>query len=259
MSKKHAGVVQKQFTKTVDAFSKFATRDTPEILAERVAIAKPLPHEITLDVACGPGTLVLALAPHVRFARGVDLTHAMLRQAAAFQAERQIANACFDQGESERLPYPDATFDLVTCQFALHHMVRPEATIREMSRVSKAGGRVLIADTVGPESDEKWELHNRVETIRDPSHVASLRLTTYLKIFEEIGLSIGRQNVKPRPRSFHAWMLRAGVEPSNSRYQETLRLIEEAIPGDRAGFAARYDAGELTIVHYEGMFLLGRQ
>ncbi len=259
MSKKHAGIVQKQFTKTAEAFSTFATRDTPEMLAERVAFAKPQPDEIALDVACGPGTLVFAMAPHVHFARGIDLTHAMLRQALAFQAQLRITNACFDQGECERLPYPDAAFDLIMCQFALHHMPRPEAAIEEMKRVSKAEGRLLIADTLGPESDEKWELHNRIEVMRDPSHAASLRLTTFLKLFEEHGLSVLRQTLKPRPRSFHRWMLRAGVEASNRRYQEARRLIEEAIPGDRAGFSAQYDGDDLTIVHYEGMFLLGQQ
>ncbi len=259
MSKKHAGIVQKQFTRTVDAFSKFATRDTPEMLADRVRFANPQPEEIVLDVACGPGTLVLALAPRVRFARGIDLTYAMLCQAAASRLERNIPNVCFDQGDGERLPYPAAAFDLVTCQFALHHMPRPEAALKEMGRVTRARGRLLIADTLGPESDEKWDLHNRIETIRDPSHTASLRLTTFLKLFEETGMSVARQTTKPRPRSFHRWMLRAGVEPSNPRYQQTRKLIEEAMPGDRAGFAARSDGDDLIITHYEGMFLLGRR
>jgi ubiquinone/menaquinone biosynthesis C-methylase UbiE len=256
---KHNTIIQKQFAKTAEAFSDFATRDTDDVLSERVEFVKPQAGELALDVACGPGTLVLAIAPRVRFARGVDLTHEMLLRAIALQRERGITNACFDEGEAERLPYPDAAFDLITCQFALHHVLKPEAVVKEMIRVTKPEGRLLIADTLGPESDEKWELHNRIEILRDRSHVASLRLTSFLKLFEELELFPARQTTKPRLRSFHRWMLRAGLEPSHPRYQQTRKLIEDAIPGDRAAFAAQPDGDDLIITHHEGMFLLGKQ
>jgi ubiquinone/menaquinone biosynthesis C-methylase UbiE len=256
MSKKHNSIVQRQFSKTADAFTTFATRDTDEMLLDRVEFAKPQADEMALDVACGPGTLVLELAVRTRFARGIDLTHVMLVRALALRAERHITNAYFDQGEAERLPYADAAFDLVTCQFALHHMLKPAEALKEMARVIKPEGRILIADTLGPESDEKWELHSHIENVRDPSHVASLRLTSFLGMFEKMGLFPARQTSKPRLRSFDRWMLRAGIEPSHPRYQETRALIEDAISGDRAGFAAQHDGDELTIIHQEGMFLL---
>jgi len=96
MSKKHKEAVQRQFTKTAEAFSKVAVRDTPELVAEKVEFARPQVTDFALDVACGPGTFVLALAPRVHFAHGLDLTEEMLRQARTFQQERQIANACFE-------------------------------------------------------------------------------------------------------------------------------------------------------------------
>ena len=54
MSKKHTEAVQRQFTKTAEAFSTFAMRDTPEVLKEKVDFAKPLPTDAALDIACGP-------------------------------------------------------------------------------------------------------------------------------------------------------------------------------------------------------------
>lgn len=256
MSKKHRAAVQKQFTKTRDAFADFAVRDSADIVAERVEFAKPDPASLTLDVACGPGTLALAFAPRVRFARGIDVTAPMLVRAREFQRERHIANACFDQGEAEQLPYPDGAFDLVSCQFAFHHMPKPEAALREMTRVARPGGRVLVVDTLGPESEEKWGLHNRIDVLRDPSHTASLRLTTLLRMFEAEGLTILRQSLKRRPRPFDQWMLRAGLEPRDARYAEARKLIEDSIPGDRAGLSPTVTGGTLTIVHYEGSFLL---
>src|SRR5215470_14452432 len=97
MSKKHKEAVKKQFTKTAEAFSTYAVRDGPEVLAEKVEFIKPQPADLALDVACGPGALVLALAPRVRFARGIDLTEEMLRRARRLQFERNVLNAAFDR------------------------------------------------------------------------------------------------------------------------------------------------------------------
>ena len=259
MSKKHKEAVQKQFAKTVEAFAKFAVRDSANVLAEKVEFAKPQPGDFALDVACGPGAFALALAPRVKFSRGIDLTHEMILQARAFQNERNISNAAFDEGEAEQLPYPDGIFDLVTCQCSFHHIPKPEMALKEMVRVAKPQGRLAIIDTLGPESDSKFELHNRIECLRDPSHTLSLRLTTYLAMIERNGLEILHQSLKRRKRSFNQWMLRAGLEPKHKRYAETRKLLEESVRGDRAGFSAQPQGEDILIVHNEGMFLLTRK
>ncbi|MGH9405974.1 MAG: class I SAM-dependent methyltransferase [Terriglobia bacterium] len=259
MPSKHKTLVQKQFTKTCDAFSQFAVRDSADVVAERVVFANPQADDIALDVACGPGAIVLALAPRVRLGRGIDLTHAMLVRAARLQAELQIVNAAFDEGDAEQLPYPDHSFTLVSCQFAFHHMPRPSAVLREMLRVARPEARLLLVDSISPESDEKGELFNRIEIIRDPSHTSTLRWTDFLKLFESLHLEIVRQGLKRRARSFNDWMLRAGLEPSALRYAEARRLIESSAVGDGAGFSPQIEGGELTIFHHEGMFLLRRR
>jgi len=258
MSKKHKETVQKQFTRTADAFAKFAVRDSPEVLAEKVEFAKPQAHELVLDVACGPGAFVLAVAPRVTFAAGIDLTPEMLRRARQFQAERQILNAVFTCADADHIPFPDACFDLVTCQHAFHHITRPELVLTEMIRVTKPEGRLLILDPLAPESDSKFELFNHIERLRDPSHTSSLRLTTFLSMFEEHGLEVFRQSLRRRQRSFNQWMRRAGLEPRQKRYAETRRQMEESMPGDKAGFSARADGDDIQIIHNEGMFLARR-
>jgi ubiquinone/menaquinone biosynthesis C-methylase UbiE len=257
MSKRHKDTVQKQFTKTAEAFSTFAQRDTPDILAEHVAFTKPQPTDLALDVACGPGALVLALAPRVRFARGVDLTEAMLGHALKFQAERHVANACFERADAEQLPYPNAAFDLVTCRFTFHHLNKPAIVLKEMHRVTKPEGRLAIIDSVAPEIDSKFEYHNRIERLRDPSHTESLRLTTFLALFDDHGLEVQRQAIRRRTRSFNQWMRRAGLEASDKRYQEARKLMEESVAGDRGGYSPRAEGDDILIVHPEAMFLLG--
>jgi ubiquinone/menaquinone biosynthesis C-methylase UbiE len=259
MSKKHKEAVQKQFTKTAEAFSTFAVRDTPEILLEKVEFAKPQATDLVLDVACGPGAFALAVAPRVTFVYGVDLTVEMLRRSRAFQTEKQISNAAFAGGDAEQLPFPDGTFDLVSCQCSFHHLPKPALVLREMNRVAKPEGRLVLMDPLAPESDPKYELYNRIEKLRDPSHALTLRLTDYLRLFDAEGLEVLRQSLRRRPRSFHQWMVRAGLNPGSKRYVETRKLLEDSMAGDRAGFSAQAQGDDIQIVHNEEMFLLARK
>jgi len=251
--------VQAQFTRTAEAFARYATRDTPGMLAERLQFAALAPGDLILDVACGPGAFTLAAARQVRFARGVDLTIAMLQQARAFQQERQTLNVFFDCAEAERLPYANRTFDFVTCQFAFHHMPCPEATLSEMVRVAKTRGRVYLVDSVGPEDASTAELHNHIERLRDPSHTVTLSTKALETLFESQGLHVLKQRILDRPRSFNHWMARAGHKLWDSSYLAVRRALEESMPGDRAGFAGRAAGEDITIIHQEGLFLLIKQ
>jgi len=183
----------------------------------------------------------------------------MLRRARAFQTEKQISNAAFAGGEAEQLPFPEGTFDLVSCQCSFHHLPKPALVLREMIRVAKPEGRLVLIDPLAPESDPKYELYNRIEKLRDPSHAWTLRLTDYLRMFDEEGLEVLRQSLRRRIRSFNQWMLRAGHNSMSKRYQETRKLLEDSMTGDRAGFSAQAQGDDIQIVHNEGMFLLARK
>jgi ubiquinone/menaquinone biosynthesis C-methylase UbiE len=259
MSKKHKEAIQKQFTRTAEAFSVFAMRDTQDILKEKVDFAKPHAADIALDIACGPGAYVLALAPLVKTSRGIDLTPEMLRRARGFQVERQISNAEFVRGEADLLPFVDGSFSLVSCQCAFHHMPKPKVVLEEMVRILKLDGRLVIIDPVSPESDSKFEIYNRIEVLRDPSHTSTLRLTEFLSLFDEAGLEIARQSLRRRQRSFDNWMLRGGHAPGSKKYVETRKLMESSMNGDKSGFSAQPDGSDIKIVHNEAMFLLTRK
>jgi ubiquinone/menaquinone biosynthesis C-methylase UbiE len=238
MSRSHQGIVQKQFTKTADAFTEFAVRDEPEVLAEKLEFVKPQHTDFSLDVACGPGAFVLALAPRVRFVRGLDLTEELLRRARQLQLEHNILNAAFDRGEAEQLPYPSAVFDLVTCLCALHHMSRPAVALREIVRVMKAEGRLAVIDTLSPESDSKFELHNLIERTRDPSHTLALRLTTFLEIFENLGLEIAhRKSRKDRYKTRKDFRI---------LIQKTLCLVPDKVSS--YAFACLHNAPSLLFI-----------
>ena len=97
------------------------------------------------------------------------------------------------------------------------------------------------------------------EILRDPSHTLSVRLTEFLRMFDEEGLEILRQSLRRRPRSFNNWMLRGGHAPGTKKYVETRKLMEQSMAGDRSGFSAQAQGDDIQIIHNEGMFLVTRK
>ncbi|HEU0038528.1 MAG TPA: methyltransferase domain-containing protein, partial [Verrucomicrobiae bacterium] len=104
------------------------------------------PRDTALDVACGAGLVVCAFAEVVQGAAGIDLTPAMIQQARTLQRKKGLTNVSWQVGDVVPLPYPDESFSIVTCRYALHHMENPAAVVGEMVRVCTPGGRVVVAD-----------------------------------------------------------------------------------------------------------------
>jgi ubiquinone/menaquinone biosynthesis C-methylase UbiE len=102
------------------------------------------PGDRFLDVACGGGRLVLAAAPHVTRAAGIDLSPGMLDRARTRAAAS--ANVDLHLGSAQRLPFADGEFTVVACTAALHHFPDPAAAVAEVERVLAPGGRFLLAD-----------------------------------------------------------------------------------------------------------------
>ncbi len=100
-----------------------------------------------LDVGCGTGRFAARVLKHLAGARvwGLDLSSGMLdrcqERCRELDGRLQIV-----QGDSERLPFADDTFDAVTCSHSFHHYPHQERVVREMHRVLRPGGRLVIVD-----------------------------------------------------------------------------------------------------------------
>jgi SAM-dependent methyltransferase len=106
-------------------------------------------HDV-LDVGCGVGhwgMLLAHLIPKGARVTGVDREAVWVERANARARERGIADGfSYLQGDATKLPFADDMFDLTTCQTVLIHMSDPGAAIREMRRVTKPGGLVMVAE-----------------------------------------------------------------------------------------------------------------
>ena len=105
---------------------------------------RTVPYEALLDVGCGTGFLLdLLVAQKAARYSGLDLSEEMIRVAKG----KAIPGAEFVAGSADKLPYPDESFDIVTCSQSFHHYPYPEKAMREAWRVLKNGGLYILSDT----------------------------------------------------------------------------------------------------------------
>ena len=124
-------------------FAPFEAHTTP-CAARLVKHARVRPGQRVLDVACGTGVVSITAARLGARATGVDLTPELLERA---RENARIAAVDIDwhEGDVEKLPFGDASFDIVLSQFGHIFAPRPEVAIGEMLRVLKPGGTIAFS------------------------------------------------------------------------------------------------------------------
>jgi SAM-dependent methyltransferase len=121
--------------------------DHLELIAARRALADV---KTVLDVGAGVGhwgqLLLRVLGPDASVV-GIEREPEWVQKASRRAEQLGLADRCsYRQGAAQSLPFDDATFDLVTCQTVLIHVPDPLAVVREMLRVTRPGGQVIVAE-----------------------------------------------------------------------------------------------------------------
>src|SRR5262249_32500872 len=104
-----------------------------------------VPGTRVLDVACGTGNLAVPAARTGAEVTGVDIATNLLEQARARAAAEGLA-VRFNEGDAEKLPYPDAGFETVISMFGVMFAPRPELAAAQLLRVCRPGGTIALAN-----------------------------------------------------------------------------------------------------------------
>ena len=112
---------------------------------EVLAAVDPGPGEHVLDLAAGTGTSSQPFRERGAVVVPCDFSVGMLQE-----GKRKLPHLPFTAGDGTQLPFADDTFDAVTISFGLRNIVDPDAGLREMLRVTRPGGRLVVCEFSSP-------------------------------------------------------------------------------------------------------------
>jgi len=126
-------------------------------------ILEPSPSAV-LDVATGTAGVAMRIAAQTSASVvGLDLTESMLREGRRRLRDRALPVSLV-RGRAEELPFPDASFDALTFTYLLRYVTDPAATMRELARVVKPGGRIASLEFYVPPNPvwrSAWWIYTR--------------------------------------------------------------------------------------------------
>jgi demethylmenaquinone methyltransferase/2-methoxy-6-polyprenyl-1,4-benzoquinol methylase len=123
-----------------------------------IELAAVQPGNRALDLCCGTGDLALALARRGAEVTGIDFSPEMLEIAEARRqrnSKSQISSLKFMPGDAMQIPFPGASFDIVTVGYGLRNLTSWEKGLDEMHRVAKPGARLVVLD-FGKPANALW-------------------------------------------------------------------------------------------------------
>ena len=235
------GSVKRFFGEHAQDYSRSRSHAQGADLDALIRALKPKKSEVALDVATGTGFTAVALAGVVGHVTGIDVTDEMLAQAGRLARERGRTNIRLELGDALEIGYPNSSFDIVTTRRATHHFDDVPKFLREARRVLRSGGRLGIVDMSPPEGAEAFS--NRIEKLRDRSHVKAFAQSAWESMVSKAGLRILSSEILGESVTFRRWLY--PVEAGGREEEAIRRAWGSAPPKVKRLLAARFEKGRV--------------
>jgi len=239
----HHDNVEKQFGSQAKAYLTSAVhasgRDLQR-LAERLA---DFPDASVLDLGCGAGHASFVAAQQVSHVTAYDLSSQMLEVVSAAASEKGLANIATRQGYAESLPFAEQSFDIVISRYSAHHWHDVGQALREVKRVLKPGGLVIIMDIMSPGHPVRDIWLQTVEALRDTSHVRNYSSGEWLSMFTEAGLITRALQTDRLTLEFSSWIARMRTPEALS---QAIRLYQDSASAEVKAYFALQEEGSFT-------------
>lgn len=178
-----------------------------------------------MDVATGPGFVGVEFAKKGFEVVGTDITREMLSHAKELRKRKGVQME-FVLAEATHQPFRYGAFDIAVSRLAFHHMRDPANAVESMKSLVEPEGRIIVADLVVSEDDEVADFHNGLERLRDPSHVRSLKLSEWKRVFQTLEIRLDRVALSKVRLELVEWAKRAGFPVD--RIPDLARMLEKA-------------------------------
>lgn len=169
-------------------------RDYPDVVAE----VEREPFSDLLDAGCGTGAMLDMFRkdhPDKNYT-GVDLSEKMIEVARL----KHMEGIRFVAGDCEKLPFPDNSFDVVTCSMSFHHYPNPGLFFMSLKRVLRPGGRLVLRDMASSSSLVMWFInHIEIPLVNKILHKGDVRVYSrndVQRLCDVSGLKLERYEVR---------------------------------------------------------------
>lgn len=239
------------FAQRAAFYTTSAVHKDKAVLDRLVELAQVRSTDRVLDVATGTGHTAFAFAPQVRQVVATDVTPEMLDEGRRQKDEGGIGNVEFQLADVHDLPFEDESFDAVTCRRAAHHFVDIRGALREMRRVLRPSGRLVIDDRSVPADDFVDTTMNRLDWLHDHSHVRQYRPSDWQRMMQEAGCKI--ETLEPYTKNRPLSAFTNGVEPESVAAIE--RIVAELDEAQRVALNVTEKDGEIYLNHWYVMVI----
>ena len=209
-----------------------------------VDLIDPGPHGTWLDVAAGTGLVGRTLARRVGRVVCVDATDAMLDAGRQEASADGLHNVEFVRGDALTLPTELAPYDGVVTRFSFHHLEDPRRALEAMAGVCGPGGRIAVKDLVASPEPGVRERQDRIESLRDNSHLRMVLPGEVATWAGELGLATSPTVVRELDRPLEPWLAQS-CTPDDRAHAVREALSEELGGGDRTGMRPHRRGSEL--------------
>jgi ubiquinone/menaquinone biosynthesis C-methylase UbiE len=239
----HHDNVEKQFGSQANAYLTSAVhaagRDL-EQLSQRLA---DFPQAKVLDLGCGAGHASFVAARQVAHVTAYDLSSQMLEVVASAAKDKGLSNVGTRQGYAESLPFEDGAFDIVISRYSAHHWHDVGQALREVKRVLKPGGMVIIMDIMSPGHPVRDIWLQTVEALRDTSHVRNYSSGEWLAMITESGLITGSLQTDRLALEYSSWIARMRTPEALS---QAIRLYQQSASTEVKAYFELQEEGSFT-------------
>jgi SAM-dependent methyltransferase len=210
-------------------------------LGRLLDFAEPTSEDVCLDLAYGGEPAAEAMSSRAGSVTVADV--------APRPAPRDDLSAPAVRADSRALPYRDGAFSLIMVRFSLLRLPDPVRSLREMLRVCRPGGELIIADLIRRACTAVDR--DRLERLRDPGHPAIPTLDGLTELLADAGAEVRRLEVFTVESPAEPWL--AGANDARATVQLRQALTAEVDGGPRTGARPRMIGGELwftrTLAH----------
>ena len=203
--------IQRQFGPHAEKYVRSSCFATGESLDKMIELLQGSKIDRALDVATGGGHTAMRLCSISENVVAGDITGPMLKAARQLLADNSASNVCYCQHDAHVLPFPNRTFDLVTCRMAPHHFTDVVGFLEDVVRVTRPGATVGIIDYYTPAKPLAARHINAFERLRDSSHNCSYTSSDWKSFFDGVGLRIKHFQEYRKTMNFHAYCDRKGI------------------------------------------------